>query len=29
VKDQRYEITAIDLGDRLSPFCILSLHAVD
>jgi hypothetical protein len=29
VKGQQYEITAIDLGDRLSPFCALTLHAVD
>lgn len=29
VKGQKYEITAVDLGDRLSPFCTLTLHAVD
>ena len=29
VAGQKYEITAIDLGDRLSPFCTLTLHAVD
>jgi head-tail adaptor len=29
VESRKYEITAIDLGDRLSPFCTLTLHAVD
>lgn len=29
VAGQKYEITAIDLGDRFSPFCTLTLHAVD
>lgn len=29
VSGQKYEITAIDLGERLSPFCVLTLHAVD
>jgi len=29
VKGQKYEITAVDLGDRLSPFCTLTIHAVD
>lgn len=29
VKGQQYEITNINLGDRLSPFCTLTLHAVD
>lgn len=26
---QAYEITRIDLGDRLSPFCVLGIKAVD
>ena len=29
VAGQQYEITDIDLGERLSPFCTLTLHAVD
>lgn len=29
VEGRTYEITAIDPIERLSPFCILSLHAID
>lgn len=29
VAGQKYEITGIDLQERLSPFCTLTLHAVD
>lgn len=29
VSGQKYEITDIDLQERLSPFCTLTLHAVD
>ena len=29
VDGQRYEITGIDLLERISPFCTLTLHAVD
>jgi len=29
ISGQAYEITGIDLIDRLSPFCTLSLHALE
>lgn len=29
IDGQAYEITAIDLIERISPFCTLTLHAVD
>ena len=29
IGSQSYEISAIDMGDRLSPFCVLSIKAVD
>lgn len=29
IQGQQYAITAVDLGDRLSPFCTLTIQAVD